>query len=182
MWKTCKRFPLYEVNEHGDVRNKDTQKILKQRINGKGYLRVNLVCDKGRKTVYSYRLVAEAFIPNPKHLPCVNHKDENKLNNDVSNLEWCTIEYNNRYGSKTRRQYKPIYACYKDIQLGFESLNQAAEVIGCAPSTLCNAIRKGEITYFKGLYWCYIEDTPTGKSDAHLSNNEAEKIIDHKRS
>ena len=50
-----------------------------------------------------HRLVAEAFIPNPERLPQVNHKDEDKFNNCVENLEWCTASYNNRYGTKIAR-------------------------------------------------------------------------------
>lgn len=66
--------------------------------------------------MYIHRLVAQAFIPNPDNLPCVNHKDENPNNNNVDNLEWCTQKYNCNYGTRVDRimetkkqQYKKIY-------------------------------------------------------------------------
>ena len=59
--------------------------------------------DKKRHKWRIHRLVAETFIPNPDNLPEVNHKDENKLNNEASNLEWCTHKYNSNYGSRPRR-------------------------------------------------------------------------------
>ena len=64
-----------------------------------GYLELEIL----GKHHYIHRLVAEAFIPNPDNLPCINHKDENKENNSVGNLEWCDYSYNANYGTRTKR-------------------------------------------------------------------------------
>ena len=53
-----------------------------------------------------HRLLAEAFIPNPNNYPQINHKDENKKNNSLNNLEWCTCKYNINYGTRTKRDVK----------------------------------------------------------------------------
>lgn len=91
---------LYEVSSYGRVRNSKTYRILKHWTTF-GYLMVGL---SGRKKFYVHRLVAETFIPNIEKLPQVNHKDEDKTNNRVDNLEWCTAKYNINYGSRTERQ------------------------------------------------------------------------------
>ena len=68
-------------------------------LNGYGYPQVSLFKNGKLYLMRVHRLVAIAFIPNPTNLPCINHKDENKTNNAVENLEWCDIKYNNNYGS-----------------------------------------------------------------------------------
>jgi len=103
MWKDIKGFENYEVSDIGQVRNKTTGCILKGQDNGRGYLEVGLHSNKKRKHKYIHRLVAEAFIPNPNHKPEVNHMDEDKTNNHVSNLEWVTHRENNNYGTKNER-------------------------------------------------------------------------------
>lgn len=120
IWKEIKGFEgYYEVSDLGRVRRLDRYdygcgyaRFYKGRIlknltyKTTGYLHVQL-CKSGtivNKSVH--RLVAEAFIPNPDNLPQVNHKDEDKSNNCVDNLEWCDVTYNMNYGTKQQRTNK----------------------------------------------------------------------------
>lgn len=83
-------------------------KQMKQSMHDKGYKIVSLTRDGKTKTCFVHRLVAEAFIPNPDNLPMVNHKDEDKTNNFLENLEWCTASYNRTYGKAVERHAKKI--------------------------------------------------------------------------
>ena len=97
---------LYQISSYGRVkslRNKYgtyREKILKQLLNKFGYLQVNLNKEGKMKTFYVHRLVAQVFIDNPNNHPQVNHKNEDKTDNCVDNLEWCTQKYNLNYGSR----------------------------------------------------------------------------------
>lgn len=105
---------LYEVSSLGKIRSllrkKDNNhgRLLSPSPNTDGYLTVVLTKDSQRKSFKVHRLVAQAFIPNPNSYPQVNHKDENKSNNQVTNLEWCTAKYNNNYGGRISRASKNI--------------------------------------------------------------------------
>lgn len=90
IWKDIPNYEgLYQVSNLGRIRNAKTKKIKNQRNTYKKYLQVDLF-NKNQKTYRVHRLVAETFIPNPNNLPQVNHKDGNKQNNRVDNLEWIT--------------------------------------------------------------------------------------------
>lgn len=83
-------------------------KQMKQSLHTKGYKTVSLTKDGKTKTVFVHRIVAEAFIDNPDNLHFVNHKDEDKTNNFLENLEWCTPSYNRTYGKAVEKHAKKI--------------------------------------------------------------------------
>ena len=121
IWCPIKGFEgLYEVSDKGRVKSigYGKEKILKPFSNKDGYLQVGLRKNRGRKNWLVHRLVAKTFIPNPDNLPEVNHKDEDKTNNSVQNLDWCDKKYNNNYGTRTQRQAdkcsKPVIQFTKD--------------------------------------------------------------------
>lgn len=113
IWKDIKGFEgLYQVSNKGNVKSlkkvivrKNSsilnirERILKTRPNDSGYDLVHLSKHSKEKVFTVHRLVAETFIPNPHNLPQVNHKDEDKKNNSVDNLEWCTHKYNVNYNN-----------------------------------------------------------------------------------
>ena len=113
VWKDVVGYEgLYKVSDRGNVYSvgridsrgyKCGGRVLKPIQNGSGYIKVNLYKNGIRKTKYIHRLVVEAFIPNPKKLPEVNHKDEHKTNNELSNLEWCDARHNSNHGTRTER-------------------------------------------------------------------------------
>lgn len=104
-WKDIKGYEgLYQVSSLGRVKSLNYNKTGKEHLLnpgkvGGGYLMFVLSKGGKRSNLLLHRLVAEAFIPNPDNLPCVNHKNEDKSDNRVENLEWCTHKYNNNYGS-----------------------------------------------------------------------------------
>jgi len=111
IWKDIKGYEgKYQISNLGRVKsllewrgNKNLDKwvenptILTPTNNGHGYLIINLMDRCKRKNHYIHRLVAEAFLPNPFNKPVVNHKDYNRQNNRVDNLEWCSIKENVNY-------------------------------------------------------------------------------------
>lgn len=100
---------IIHVNDNGRIYDKPVHGVvLKQTNHSRGYKTVPLTKNGKTKQEYVHRIVASAFIPNPDNLPAVNHKDEDKTNNFVENLEWCTVAYNNNYGGKTKKQAEKI--------------------------------------------------------------------------
>lgn len=99
----CGYEGLYAITINGDVWSYKSNRFLKPHLGNNGYYNVGLSKLKTVKRCSVHRLVADTYIPNPKNLPCVNHKDENKLNNNVENLEWCNYKYNSNYGTSKER-------------------------------------------------------------------------------
>ena len=145
IWKTILIAPNYLISNNGKVKNKISGKILKLRYDKDGYLKVQLSTPlKKQKNFFVHRLVANAFLSSPNNLPVVNHKDENRANNNVDNLEWCTIAYNNAYGThnekvkKTNQEKygKKIKARKDNKEYLFFSVKEAARVLNVSYSNI----------------------------------------------
>ena len=113
IWKDIKGYEgLYQVSNLGRIysipRFGTKGGILKQFTNGHGYATVSLFKDKCLKTYLVHRIVGNHFLENPNNLPQLNHKDENRKNSCVTNLEWCTCKYNNNYGCKNAKLFKKV--------------------------------------------------------------------------
>ncbi|MDE3290425.1 HNH endonuclease [Lacticaseibacillus paracasei] len=155
IWKDIEDYKgLYQVSNLGRVRSLERvdsnghyvkEKVLASFPNRNGYFKVNLYRDRNIKQVSIHRLVAAAFLDNPDNLPEVNHIDEDKSNNAVSNLEYCTVMYNNTYGTRLERVAKalecPICAITSSGQRHyFDSVNEAARVLGLKRQGITNCL------------------------------------------
>ena len=132
----------------GRVKNKHGR-ILKPEIRN-GYYSVDLMKNGKRYKFRVHRLVAEAFIPNPDNLPMVNHKDEDKLNNIASNLEWCDNTYNSQYPNDLG-----VY-CF-DLDKEFRSATEASVHTGVCRTSILKVCR-GQLHQAGGMLWCYSKD------------------------
>ena len=144
-------FEKYEVSNLGRVRNIKSGRILKPFPNRGGYLRHKLYGYDKKKNLPLHRIIATAFIDNPDEKPCVNHIDENKLNNDLSNLEWCTVRENAIHGTRTKRAAEKHFKKVIQLDLNdnvlneFESMRQAERETGVSVgniSSCCNGKTK----------------------------------------
>ena len=139
IWCPIKGFEgLYEVSDQGMVRSLKSgkERILKPQRNTCGYLRVNLYKNGEMKNYRIHRLVAQTFIPDPNNLPEVNHKDEDKTNNKVSNLEFCDKKYNINYGTRNHlvsmKLSKPVlqYTKSGEFVKEWKSMNDVQRNLG----------------------------------------------------
>lgn len=170
MWKDIINYEgLYQINEEGQIKNLATNKILKNRIGKRGYCEVMLYKNKSTKQFKVHRLIAETFIPNPNDYPCVNHKDENKLNNNINNLEWCTHKYNVNYGTRTQRMVQTqrqikkgkSVLCYdKNMNLIciYRTISEGARAVNGKPSNISkccqdNIYRNKKYRTSRGYIW-----------------------------
>ena len=151
---------LYQISNKGRVKRLlgPSERILKLWDNGRGYLRVYLTKENTSKYIRVHRLVARAFIPNPHNLPEVNHKDENKKNNYVENLEWCDRRYNVNYGSRNERVSKKIlqYSKSGEFIREWQGAREVERVLGIDNSHI-NACCRGKQKSAYGFIWKYKE-------------------------
>lgn len=156
IWRSVKDYEgLYEVSNLGRVRNCRTGRVLRLWKDKYGYLLVGLHKDGVRKHCLVHRLVAQAFLPNPNNLPQVNHKDENKENNRVENLEWCDGFYNQTYSNgKTVYMYN-----LSDSLCGLWSSTNECGRNGFDQASVAACCR-GDKTKYKSFKWSYEPPKP----------------------
>ena len=180
-WRDIKGFEgYYQISNMGRVKSVErtvwdsrgyyktiSEKILKPYAGGDGYLQLNLSKDGKVEKPLVHRLVATAFLENSEGYKEINHKDENKQNNCVDNLEWCSRSYNNRYNDKAKKAgkktaeklSKPVYSINKESGLitYWESAKVASRQTGIASSNIC-ACLKGRQKSCGNHYWFYADD------------------------
>jgi len=175
IWKDIDGYNgLYQISNYGRVKslikhNGTDERILKPIKNLNGYLQVNL-SKKGKLNIYSiHRLVAQAFIPNDDLLKTeINHKDENKINNNVNNLEWVDHKSNMNYGTRNERssksqinnpkrskQVNQYSLDGKTLIKTFPSIRQIGRETSFAPQNICNCCN-GKVKQAYGFIWEYV--------------------------
>lgn len=177
IWKPVKNYEgLYEVSNLGNVRSVDRVvvysngrkhflkgQILKPVKNQDGYLFLWLFKDSKRKTFKVHRIIMNTFVPNPSNLPQINHKDEDKTNNCVENLEWCDSKYNINYGTRIQRVTEKCSKAVlqidkeKDVIISeYPSTQEAARKLKICQSNI-SACCKGKRETAGGFKWSYKE-------------------------
>lgn len=170
IWKDIVGYEgCYQVSNLGRVKSlnylqKGKEQILKAQVVSCGYFAVTLSKEGKSKTHTIHRLVAKTFIDNPDNLPQVNHKDEDKTNNRVENLEWCSAEYNVNYGSRTKRQsesqtnypkFSKRVLCLETGKI-YPSTMQVQRELGFANTAISSACN-GKLKQAYGFHWKYID-------------------------
>ena len=178
IWKDIEGYEgLYQISSMGRVKSlertvwnkgKGCYRIVSERIRKRvtdkdGYLKVMLWKDSKGKWFFVHRLVATAFIPNPDNLPVINHKDENKENNIVSNLEWCSVLHNNTYNGRAERigkkRCKPVFSIDRETGLimFWESLKEAENCTGIRHGDISKCCQ-GKVKSAGNHIWFYADD------------------------
>ena len=192
-WKIAKNYDGYSCSKSGKIKNNQTGRILDPEVNNTGYITVALKNNDDKKPhVGIHRIIAETWIPNPENKLTVNHKNKDKTDNRVDNLEWFTYGEQNKHksiGQKKSQNNIGIWKC--DIETGkqiefYETIREGAESVGKGNSE-GNIITcaKGRINYAYGYKWEYDdsiffnvekdsyeeEEWKNIKDEYHISNN-----------
>jgi len=171
-WKEVKGYEgLYQISDKGNIYSITKNRLMKPGKCGNGYLKVVLCKSKhDHKNMMIHRLVAEAFLPNPEGKRTVNHKDGNKLNNSVSNLEWNTYSENlkhayannlNYWNEKKGHPKRPVLMIDKETgktMRRFESIGEAVRHFGDNNQSHIIDVCRGRVKQYKGFFWAYADE------------------------
>ena len=184
VWKDIEGYEgKYQVSDSGRVkslnyRRSKKEKVIKSWKRKDGYLQVVLCKDGENKNYLVHRLVAQNFIPNSENLPEVNHKDEDKSNNAVNNLEWCDCSYNINYGTKKERgaksQGKPVM-CVETNTVYF-STREAQRKTGIHATNISACARNEKYYHTARRYhWKFIDKEDKNYGNKTRSNQYSTK-------
>lgn len=158
IWKDVVGYEgVYQVSNLSRVRRTKSGRVLSPFM-AKGYLLVVLWSGNKEHGFAIHRLAAIAFIPNPNNYPCINHKDEDKLNNKIENLEWCTHKYNSNYGACRQKigdaNGKPVIQKTKngEIVMEYKSGRQAERETGISSTHISSCVNGNRRTT-GGFIW-----------------------------
>jgi hypothetical protein len=160
VWKDIPDYEgKYQVSSLGNVKSLNYHREHKEKLltlceDSYGYLTVLLYKDGKRKACAVHRLVASAFLDNTTSYPSINHKDENKHNNCVDNLEYCSVGYNNRYSKEI-----PVLQCDRDgnVIKRWNSIKEAGEETNIKPTNIGACCRGyGRVKTAGGYVWRYV--------------------------
>lgn len=161
MWKKITGYSKYEVSDSGEVRNVETNRILKSFDNKRGYLKVSLVGDDGKNhNVSVHRLVAASYVdnPDPDTRTQVNHINEVKTDNRAENLEWVTASQNVRHGTGISRRVastsKPVVMIHDGVSVIFDSAHDAERRTGI-PAKNIQKCCTGQLKSTHGVVFAY---------------------------
>lgn len=181
MWKTIiinGNTTNYECNEDGKIRNKKSKKILRGTLKKNGYIEYELYIDGIGIFILGHRIIAQTFLPNPCNYPQVNHKNGDKKDNRIENLEWCDSSYNNSHAYKNNLNSNdsikvPICQLDKAFNLVaiYQSISEAKEETGIAN---INKVLAGERQTAGGYYWQYAD-----KNYRHKKTGIKKKVIQY---
>ncbi len=177
---------LYKISNKGNVYSVVNDKLMTISISANTYYKVTLFKDGKRYNENIHRLVAEAFIPNPNNYLIINHKDENRLNNNVENLEWCTYKYNNTYGTsreKYRESIKKFYETdkgkelkerYREMRKGSK---QSEETINKRRESLIKSVSKLSYDERRAKYY----DEKSAKEHSEFMKKRMQSLTEQER-
>lgn len=149
----------YFISNYGNLKNSKGY-LIKLQNDKDGYKMYSFYLNGKKTTKKIHRLVAEKFVPNPYNYSCINHKDEDKTNNRFDNLEYCTVAYNNCYGSRIESRRKKIskpVICV-ELNIEFESATKAAKFVNRNKSCICACCNgKKQMKTSGGYHWKWKE-------------------------
>lgn len=185
---------MYQISNIGNVRSLERKVFQQGRIQtyqgsvitpyiiNSGYLCVKLSKNNKKRAFTIHRLVAESFIENPNNYPCINHKDENRHNNNVANLEWCSYSYNSNYGNCNNAKIEKfghkisMYNKRGKFLKTFPSSHRASLEMGIARSSIVDCCKKRCYTA-GGYIWRYKHEAKENDIEPLINYRTAPRVV-----